>query len=69
MPQLLDESLPHHSESPFVINTAVEPFAASPRIAGVTALGAGGTNAHVLVEEAPEAPDPAPSPRPAELLW
>jgi acyl transferase domain-containing protein len=56
------------AESPFVINTAVEPFASSPRIAGVTALGAGGTNAHVLVEEAPDAPATPPASRPAELL-
>ena len=57
------------AQSPFVINTALEPFAASPRIAGVTALGAGGTNAHVLVEEAPPTPTAAPAAhRPAELL-
>src|SRR6185295_11450051 len=66
------------AESPFVINTALQPFAGGrPRIAGVTALGAGGTNAHVLVEEAPDAAASEASSeasrasalaRPAELL-
>ncbi|MEV0123619.1 SDR family NAD(P)-dependent oxidoreductase [Streptomyces sp. NPDC050703] len=35
----------------------------APRRAGITGLGGGGTNAHVVLEEAPE---PAPRPRPAE---
>jgi acyl transferase domain-containing protein len=39
------------------------PRAAAPRRAGVTALGAGGTNAHVVLEEAPPAPRTDPGRR------
>lgn len=41
--------------SPFVVNDGLTPWdgAQGPRRAGVTALGIGGTNAHVVLEEAP----------------
>ncbi|HEY7416340.1 MAG TPA: type I polyketide synthase, partial [Ktedonobacteraceae bacterium] len=46
------------SESPFYVNTQLQPWLAgsTPRRAGVSAFGIGGTNVHVVLEEAPVQP-------------
>ncbi len=55
--------------SPFFVNTHLRPWlrAATPRRAGINSLGMGGTNAHVIVEEAPLREPSGPS-RPWQLL-
>ncbi|HLF78079.1 MAG TPA: SDR family oxidoreductase [Dehalococcoidia bacterium] len=55
--------------SPFLIRTQAEHWNApgGPRRAGVSSLGVGGTNAHVVVQEAP-ATDSTPSTQPWQLL-
>ncbi|MRG98067.1 non-ribosomal peptide synthetase/type I polyketide synthase [Polyangium spumosum] len=59
----------HLEESPFFVNA--EPLrwgrGSTPRRAGVSAFGIGGTNAHVVLEEAPEREPSGPS-RPVQLL-
>ena len=59
------------SESPFYVNTtAIEWTSDSiPRRAGVSSLGIGGTNAHLILEEAPPRSSDAEAPsRPSQLL-
>ncbi|MFF0087443.1 beta-ketoacyl synthase N-terminal-like domain-containing protein [Streptomyces canus] len=56
--------------SPFYVNTRLTPWetrGSDPRRAGVSSFGLGGTNAHVVLEEAPSAPEPVPGSGP-ELL-
>jgi len=55
--------------SPFFVNTRLQKWESngSPRIAGVSAFGIGGTNAHVIIEEAPETETSGPS-REKQLL-
>ncbi|HEY0601253.1 MAG TPA: SDR family NAD(P)-dependent oxidoreductase [Herpetosiphonaceae bacterium] len=54
--------------SPFFVNTALSEWISDgPRIAGVSSFGMGGTNAHVIVAEAPEL-EPTNEGRPWQLL-
>ncbi|MCP3805305.1 SDR family NAD(P)-dependent oxidoreductase [Allokutzneria sp. A3M-2-11 16] len=53
--------------SPFTVITELREWAASPRRAGLNSLGMGGTNAHVVLEEAPE-PRPTTPGREHQLI-
>jgi phthiocerol/phenolphthiocerol synthesis type-I polyketide synthase E len=55
------------ASSPFYVATALSPWPEGTRRAGVSSFGFGGTNAHVVLEEAP-APAPAAPAAPWQLL-
>ncbi|RKI00217.1 type I polyketide synthase [Corallococcus sp. AB038B] len=56
--------------SPFYVNTELRDFprGETPRRAGVTSLGMGGTNAHAILEEAPELPATDKARLPAQVV-
>lgn len=43
----------HFETSRFYVNTELKPWDASPRRAGISSFGLGGTNCHMILEEAP----------------
>ncbi|MFC0440020.1 polyketide synthase [Kutzneria buriramensis] len=55
-------------DSPFVVRADGTGWGERPKIAGVTSLGMGGTNAHVVVAETPRRPERPADQRPSVLV-
>lgn len=59
----------HLENTPFVVATALTPWESDgPRRAGVSSFGVGGTNAHVVVQEAPIRTEGRPAPGGPQVL-
>ena len=59
----------HLENTPFVVATKLTPWQSDgPRLAGISSFGVGGTNAHVVVEEAPVASTGAAAPSGPQVL-
>jgi acyl transferase domain-containing protein len=68
----VDAPTPHVNWADSGVELVTEPVAwpdaGRPRRAGVSAFGISGTNAHVIIEEPPEAAPPAPRGRPMDVV-
>ncbi|MDU0295172.1 ketoacyl-synthetase C-terminal extension domain-containing protein, partial [Saccharothrix longispora] len=68
-----DEPTPHVNWASGAVRLATDavpwPEADRPRRAAVSSFGVSGTNAHTIVEQAPEEPEPGPTPSMPAVPW